>query len=153
MSKWIGDYFTHPLYDLLIGAQRMPFLESEPSKLFNILTVSDVMSRNVVTLPSFVSVGHLIETLKTNSHNGFPVVADSKSFRGLVLRDHLLVLLHRKSWIDGIRLSHLDFENLSQRIQHITIDSIDLTPEDMECYIDLKPCMSLYVFFLLYRFK
>lgn len=29
-SKWVGDYFTHPLYHALLEFKCIPFLDSEP---------------------------------------------------------------------------------------------------------------------------
>ena len=29
-SKWVGDYFTHPLYHALLELKCIPFLEEEP---------------------------------------------------------------------------------------------------------------------------
>lgn len=29
-AKWVGDYFTHPLYHALLELKCIPFLDSEP---------------------------------------------------------------------------------------------------------------------------
>ena len=52
----------------------LPFLETEPAPIYDLLRVSDVMAAPVKCLPSQVSVRNLADLLANCTHNGFPVV-------------------------------------------------------------------------------
>ncbi|GAM26351.1 hypothetical protein SAMD00019534_095260, partial [Acytostelium subglobosum LB1] len=74
ISKWTGDAFNESIYEHLIELKHIPYLPSKPSRHMKNLTVSDVMAKEVVTLPEVVSVKTILEVLSNTTHNGFPVV-------------------------------------------------------------------------------
>jgi chloride channel 7 len=141
ISKWIGDLFSHSLYDILIHVQSIPFLESEPAPIFNILDVSQVMSRGVKQFTSIVSVREVIEMLTTHTHEGFPVVESKKHprLRGLILRIQLLVLLDARIWQSP--RPEIPFDEFQTRMMNFkqTIDQMEFEPEDLDCTFDLSP--------------
>ncbi|XP_063710282.1 chloride channel protein C-like isoform X2 [Symsagittifera roscoffensis] len=101
VAKWVGDYFTHPLYHALLELRCIPFLNAEPTVYNNkgivnleLFTASDVMSAPVYVVRVFESVGYLSRLLMTTGHGGFPVVGmDGRTFRGTITKNEIMVLI------------------------------------------------------------
>ncbi|KAL7220476.1 hypothetical protein ACSBR2_013372 [Camellia fascicularis] len=112
----------------------------------------------VVYLPRVVKVADVVFILKSNDHNGFPVIDHARSgetlVTGLMLRSHLLVLLQSKVDFQHSPLPN-DSRGGSLPIRHnfsefvkpvsskgISVHDINLTPDDLEMYIDLAPFVN-----------
>ncbi|PSN34928.1 H(+)/Cl(-) exchange transporter 7 [Blattella germanica] len=74
MAKWIGDFFNEGIYDIHIQLSGVPLLPWEPPPLSYNIYASEIMSHPVVTLYSIETVGNIVDVLKAETHNGFPVV-------------------------------------------------------------------------------
>jgi len=61
----------------------------ENRKLF----ASDIMSRHVLTIKPCELVENIIEKLNSCTHCGFPVVDDNNRLLGIMIRNHLIVML------------------------------------------------------------
>ncbi|RWS02939.1 H(+)/Cl(-) exchange transporter 7-like protein [Dinothrombium tinctorium] len=161
-SKLVGDYFNEGLYDTHIELSEVPFLGWEAPVLSNCIYVSEIMSTPVTRLRTVEKVGRIVFVLKHRTHNGFPVVDDVDDdplyydnssnkrdsfgrFRGLVLRWQLVILLREKIFNEN---SAKTFDMLSLKTfqeeypRYPTIDSIDLSPEEYNFTIDLRPVMN-----------
>ncbi|CAG2176233.1 unnamed protein product [Oppiella nova] len=73
-AKWVGDQFTEGIYDIHIQLSSIPFLNWEPPFGASNIYASEVMSSPVTTFRTTEKVGVIIDTLESQSHNGFPVV-------------------------------------------------------------------------------
>lgn len=74
------------------------------------------MTTEVVALPKLVSLSKLVQTLKTTTHNMFPVVvASSKRLIGTISRPNLVNLLMHTSRA-GHMLSAEDLKRLNGRV-------------------------------------
>ena len=62
------------LYDIHIQLNGVPFLPWGPPHFSQNIYASAVMSHPVVTLNMVENVGRIVDVLKTESYNGFPVV-------------------------------------------------------------------------------
>jgi chloride channel 7 len=142
-AKVVGDMFNHPLYDLLIGAQHIPFLESDPAPLYDLLRVSDVMSNDVHCLPAVTTVKQAAQLLSSTTHNGFPVVDPSQPhcFRGIILRSQLMVLLEQQVWDTGREFTNQDFQWLMMSNKK-DIDDLDFAKDDWDKQLDLRPYIN-----------
>ena len=75
----VGNLFNHGLYHGLIPVMNMPFLNEQPADVMNLISVADVMTRDVICLPK-VAPPAVVEELISKydrgeiSHNAFPVV-------------------------------------------------------------------------------
>ncbi|KAJ5067242.1 chloride channel protein clc family member [Anaeramoeba ignava] len=99
IAKIVGDLFNHGLYDEHIHINEIPFLEWEyPLRIDQIavLKAKDVMSKEVKYFHETTTPGEIKQVLTTCSHYGFPVVSQEQKFRGLILRNHLIVILKHK---------------------------------------------------------
>ncbi len=96
LAKWVGDYFSHSIYERLIEMKGIPFLENNPPKALATLTVTEVMQRNVDTFKEIEKVSTVVQVLTETTHYGFPVVSETGYFVGNILRNQLLVLLQKK---------------------------------------------------------
>lgn len=107
MSKWVGDCFTISLYDLHVELKCIPFVEAEPPQHLQQLCAKDVMRSPVVTLPPRPSVQQVVDTLKSCTHNGFPVVISSEegdqaqgnTLLGIILRNQMVTLLEHRCFV------------------------------------------------------
>ena len=115
-------------YDQQLAAARVPFLrhhgapttagdvQSPPHSRAG-ATVAEVMSRDPVCLDRVESVARIVSVLRSDSHNGYPVVEAAvgrgsgsptgSTFRkgrvvGLILRSQLMVLLARRAFVEVV---------------------------------------------------
>ncbi|XP_028399217.1 chloride channel protein C-like [Dendronephthya gigantea] len=137
VSKWVGDFVTHPLYHALLEFKCIPFLDSEPvvfthggKKNVNLelYQAKDVMSSPAEVLHLSVSVQQLARVLLETPHGGFPIVKKLRHgdevFIGLVTRLDISILLSHKKFSssgphsspDGAQnyeITDVDYEKLS----------------------------------------
>ena len=101
-AKWLADALEpHSVYEMALVNRKIPFLSGEgmgENKLLETLTVSRVMSPNVLSVNLEERISSLRLLLKQTPHNGFPVVTPSKDgshevYAGFITRDHLQVIL------------------------------------------------------------
>lgn len=105
ISKWVGDFFTHPVYHALMELKCIPFLDPEPrvtidkSQLnLELYWARHAMSSPVITIHSKGCVHDLAKLLLETSHGGFPVIKTIEStqdevFNGIITRMDLSILL------------------------------------------------------------
>ncbi|XP_057485770.1 chloride channel protein CLC-d-like isoform X1 [Actinidia eriantha] len=158
ISKAVGDAFNEGLYEEQARLRGIPLLESRPKNEMRKMKAKEAFgNQKVVYFPRVVKVADVVSILKSNNHNGFPVI-DSKSGEtlviGLMLRSHLLVLLQSKVDFQHSPLPS-DSRGGSLPIRHnfsefvkpasskgLSIHDIHLGPDDLEMYIDLAPFVN-----------
>lgn len=166
IAKWVGDFFNEGLYDIHIKLQGVPLLGWEAPSMAVGLNVSDIMSQKVVCFKSVEKVGRIVDVLKDTSshHNGFPVVdflelregeessnadrdtAPFGTFRGLILRSQLIILLKQKIFSENSRqgkkhnLMLQDFRDAYPRFPPIR--NVSISKKERDCYMDLRPFMN-----------
>ncbi|XP_035216187.1 H(+)/Cl(-) exchange transporter 7-like isoform X2 [Stegodyphus dumicola] len=156
-AKWIGDLFNEGVYDIHIQLASVPFLGWEPPPYSYTIYATEIMSYPVVCFKSIENVGYIEDILKTESHNGFPVVDVTQGFcdrvhtfgkfQGMILRWQLIVLLQHKVFIETSetsqekRLCLKDFRDSYPR--HPTIQQIHISPHERNYSINLKPYMNI----------
>ncbi|KAK4388562.1 Chloride channel protein CLC-d [Sesamum angolense] len=155
----VGDAFNEGLYEEQARLRGIPLLESRPKYQMRNITAKEACgNQQVVYFPRVVKVMDVLSILKSNNHNGFPVIDHTRSGEtlviGLILRSHLLVLLQSKvdfqhsplpfSSRDGpVPVRH----NLTEFVKPVSskglsIHDIHLTPDDLEMYIDLATFLN-----------
>ncbi|KAG5587794.1 hypothetical protein H5410_048228 [Solanum commersonii] len=159
ISKAVGDAFNEGLYEEQARLRAIPLLESRPKYQMRYMTAKEACgNQNAVYFPRVVKVADIVSILRSNDHNGFPVVDHARSGEtlviGLILRSHLLVLLQSKvdfqhsplpcdSRGDLLPIRH----HLSEFVKPVSSKGISLhdihfTPDDLEMYIDLAPFLN-----------
>ena len=94
VSKWVGDHFTSGLYEIGIEIRKYPYLDHHVHKAYDLHTAGEVMTRDVVCLPSMASLKEIENALTSCSHNGFPVLdKDTQNILGVVRRDQLIAMV------------------------------------------------------------
>ncbi|TYJ47922.1 hypothetical protein E1A91_A01G025500v1 [Gossypium mustelinum] len=159
ISKAVGDVFNEGLYDEQARLRGIPLLESRPKYVMRKMTAREACgNQKVLSLPQVVKVADAVSILRSNKHNGFPVVDHTRDGEplviGLMLRSHLLVLLqskidfqhsplpsHSRSGSGAIRHNFSEFAKPVSS-KGISIDDIYLSSEDLEMYIDLAPFLN-----------
>ncbi|KAL0323585.1 UNVERIFIED_CONTAM: Chloride channel protein CLC-d [Sesamum angustifolium] len=124
ISKAVGDAFNEGLYEEQARLRGIPLLESRPKYQMRNITAKEACGKSaganrsehdcfificlicgvtnfeVVYFPRVVKVMDVLSYLKSNNHNGFPVIDHTRNGEtlviGLILRSHLLVLLQSK---------------------------------------------------------
>ncbi|XP_029658020.1 H(+)/Cl(-) exchange transporter 7 isoform X1 [Octopus sinensis] len=164
MAKWVGDCFNEGIYDIHIHLGGVPLLGWQPSDLASSLNANEVMSHPVTVLQRVEQVGRVMDILLHESHNGFPVVDnydpyapmhmrnpdESNTFgtyRGMILRTQLLVLLKMKAFNEREDLFHTirnlhnkDFREEYPRFQ--PIHKINISSNERKMHIDLTSFMN-----------
>lgn len=160
VAKWVGDIFNEGIYDMHIHIQGVPILGWEPSSVLTNLSAKEVMSHPVSVFNMRESVGRVMEVLKTETHNGFPVVEDYipnpldssineemsfGTYRGLILRSQLIVLLKQRVFGDNgdqfYNLSTKDFRDAYPKFTPIRQIHVSQYERD-NCEINLEPYMN-----------
>ncbi|KAG9157749.1 hypothetical protein Leryth_017855 [Lithospermum erythrorhizon] len=157
IAKSVGDCFNPSIYEIILELKGLPLLEANPEPWMRNITVGELadVKPAVVTLGGIEKVGHIVEILKTTTHNAFPVVDEGvlppigmptggTELHGLVLRAHLLLVL-KKKWFLQERRRTEDWEvrekftwvDLAERWGKI--EEIAVTKDEMEMYVDLHP--------------
>ncbi|KAG8235524.1 hypothetical protein J437_LFUL013486 [Ladona fulva] len=155
-AKWFGDYFNEGVYDIHIQLSGVPILPWQPPPLSNNIYASEIMSHPVVTFKTVDSVGYIVDVLRKETYNGFPVVepssipeSGSKSFgmfRGLILRSQLIVLLQNKVFNESpevwksMNFNMKLFQDAYPR--YPTIQQIHVSQQERNFTIDLRPFMN-----------
>eukprot|EP01133_Synstelium_polycarpum_P018156 gene18156-21713_t len=153
IAKWVGDFFNESVYEHLMELKYIPFLQSLPPHSKASKKVPEIMFRQVVVLPEICTVRLLLETLRNNNHNGYPVVftgdtGTRRLYRGLILRNDILVLLKFKVYYRGISNELILDDNFRHRrfIEETSkkapkIDDLEFNDQEEDLLIDLRPCM------------
>ncbi|KAL5849734.1 hypothetical protein ACOSQ3_007787 [Xanthoceras sorbifolium] len=159
ISKAVGDAFNEGLYEQQARLRGIPLLESRPKYEMRKMTAKEACgTQKVVSLPRVIKVADVVSILRSNKHNGFPVIDHTRSGEtlviGLVLRSHLLVLLQSKvdfqhsplpsDPVGGSRSIGHNFSEFVKPVSSkgLSIDEIQLSSDDMEMYIDLAPFLN-----------
>ena len=100
----VGNLFNHGLYHGLIPVMNIPFLNEQPADVMNLVSVADVMTRDVICLPKMAPPAVVEELISKHdrgeiSHNAFPIVDEydpkspgtmrGKKLRGLISMQNL----------------------------------------------------------------
>ncbi|XP_059592602.1 chloride channel protein CLC-d isoform X3 [Vitis vinifera] len=151
ISKAVGDAFNEGLYEEQARLRGIPLLESRPKYQMRKMTAKEACgNKKVVYFPRVVKVADVVSILRSNEHNGFPVIDHTRNGEslviGLMLRSHLLVLLQSK-----VDFQHSPLPSDPRgggkpirqvEIKGISIDDIHLSSDDLEMYIDLAPFLN-----------
>jgi len=114
IAKWVGDYFNISLYDLHVELKCVPFVEAMPPVALEQLDARHVMMEPVITVNEVQSAYEVYQTLVNCTHNGFPVVTEDKGlFRGIVLRNQIIILMQRKFFVELPELIGDEKENVN----------------------------------------
>jgi len=158
IAKWVGDFFNEGIYDIHIKLAGVPFLDWETPQMASHIPIRDVMRKPVVCFHTEERVGRIVDVLKNTAshHNGFPVVdnvpqsqegerATFGTFRGIILRSQLIILLKQKVFYERSQLRRhklklKDFRDAYPRFPPIR--NINISQRERECFMDLRPFMN-----------
>ncbi|CAN6677115.1 unnamed protein product [Malus baccata var. baccata] len=154
ISKADGDAFNEGLYEEQARLKSIPLLESRPKYQMRKMPAKEASGKRVISFPRVVKVADLVSILRSNNHNGFPVIDHARSGEtlviGLMLRSHLLVLLQSKVDFQrsplpcdprGARHTISEFVKPASS-KGLLISDIHLSSDDLEMYIDLAPFLN-----------
>ncbi|KAL6637094.1 hypothetical protein ACP70R_024666 [Stipagrostis hirtigluma subsp. patula] len=156
VSKAVGDFFNEGLYEEQARLRGIPLLDSRPKQVMRNMNAKDACkNQKVVCLPRVSRVVDIVSVLRTNKHNGFPVVDRGQNGEslviGLILRSHLLVLLQAKVDFQNSPFpcgpGVLNRHNFSDFVKPASskgksIDDIHLTEDELGLYLDLAPFLN-----------
>ncbi|WVZ60181.1 hypothetical protein U9M48_010234 [Paspalum notatum var. saurae] len=156
ISKAVGDFFNEGLYEVQARLRGIPLLDSRPKQVMRNMNAKDACkNQKVVCLPRVSRVVDIVSVLRTNKHNGFPVVDRGQNGEslviGLILRSHLLVLLQAKVDFQNSPFpcgpGVLNRHNFSDFVKPASskgksIDDIHLTEDELGLYLDLAPFLN-----------
>jgi len=170
IAKTVGDSFNPSIYEIILHLKGLPFMDANPEPWMRNLTVGELVDvkPSVVTLQGIEKVSKIVDVLKNNAHNGFPVLGDggvavppvvgqangATELHGLVLRAHLIQAL-KKKWFFKERRRTMDWEvrekftwvELAER--EGSIEGVAVTSEEMEMFVDLHPLTNTTPFTVL----
>ncbi|KAF3776378.1 Chloride channel protein [Nymphaea thermarum] len=126
----VGDAFNEGLYEEQARLRGISLLESRPKYFMRKMTAKEACSsQKVVSLPRVVKVADVVSILRSNKHNGYPVVDYSRGGEtiiiGLILRRHAASEFVKPVSSKGM-----------------SVDEIQLDQEDLDMYIDLAPFLN-----------
>lgn len=152
VSKSVANVFNANIYDLIMKAKGLPYLETHAEPYMRQLTVGDVVTGPLQVFNGIEKVRNIMFILRTTTHNGFPVIDEPPGLEapvlfGIILRDHLITLLKKKTFLptpaannyDVLRQFSSDDFAKKGSTERLKIEDIHLTEEEMGMYIDLHP--------------
>ncbi|KAI5416123.1 hypothetical protein KIW84_041245 [Lathyrus oleraceus] len=152
VSKSVANVFNANIYDLIMKAKGLPYLETHAEPYMRQLTVGDVVTGPLQVFNGIERVRNIMFILRTTTHNGFPVIDEPPGLEapvlfGIILRDHLITLLKKKTFLptpaannyDVLRQFSSDDFAKKGSTERLKIEDIHLTEEEMGMYIDLHP--------------
>ncbi|XP_059164918.1 chloride channel protein C-like [Physella acuta] len=170
VSKWIGDFFTHPFFHALLEQKCIPFLNQDPhvrieglNVKLDLFSAEDIMAFPVVTLEIVDHVPRIAQILLDYQHNGFPVIRKNregkKVFYGLITRSELLVILQHRNVMthgrcepmkdDGVDIDSIDYKKMLRGKRDneevntkFLLQFVAEQSEYAEYYIDLTPYVN-----------
>jgi chloride channel 7 len=76
-ARYAGNAINEGMYDMQLHLKEIPFLEPTLHSLglLNYHPITELMTREVVTLYEVDRVGKILHILMTTKHNGFPIVS------------------------------------------------------------------------------
>ena len=109
ISMIVGNLFNHGLYHALIPVLSLPFLNSEPADVMWLVSVVDVMSKDVIALSKTTSPHCIREMIRKCdsgeiSHHAFPVVdcqMKHKRLRGIITLESLRLAAKENNAVQG----------------------------------------------------
>eukprot|EP00026_Physarum_polycephalum_P002045 Phypoly_transcript_02049.p1 GENE.Phypoly_transcript_02049~~Phypoly_transcript_02049.p1 ORF type:complete len:942 (+),score=158.82 Phypoly_transcript_02049:112-2937(+) len=153
VAKIVADFIIHPLFDMQIEMKHIPYLEPNPVKEMKILMSKHIMARPPKYVSEKDTIGNILNILKNTTHNGFPVVNNSRDrfLKGIILRPQLLVLLDRLSriWVSRSEMVYSHQEYMTKlawnlpKLQDI-LDAYE--EEDYAREVDLSPYINITVY-------
>ncbi|KAG4959744.1 hypothetical protein AAZX31_13G146200 [Glycine max] len=153
ISKTVADAFNANIYDIIMKAKGLPYLETHAEPYMRQLSVGDVVTGPLQTFNGVEKVCNIVFILRTTGHNGFPVIdeppiSQAPVLFGIILRDHLLTLLKKKAFMSSPmatsgdvinEFSADDFAKKGSSKGRLKIEDIQLSEEEMDMFIDLHP--------------
>jgi chloride channel 7 len=109
IAMWVGNMINHGLYHALIPLSGVPFLNNDPDPVMHMLEIKHVMAHPVISLTRKTSIDGVMQCMKGNKHQAFPVLDKDNTVIGLVTRTALLRALSTKDEQDA----SVDFGNRS----------------------------------------
>jgi len=150
VGKNVADMLIHSLYHSLLTLKGVPYLDDRMDGLQD-LVAADVMNQNLVVLHNIDNVGHIERILNNYTHSGFPVVKND-SYRGLLLRKELYLLLSQKHIFidspDDIPNTILSWKTIKALFDNKVVmkQKPKISEEDAKKYIDLTPYINTGVY-------
>mmetsp|Transcript_36640 Transcript_36640/g.85880 ORF Transcript_36640/g.85880 Transcript_36640/m.85880 type:complete len:764 (-) Transcript_36640:12-2303(-) len=152
VSKWTGDLFTIGLYDIHLELKKVPLLELSPEKETITLQARDVMAADIVSLQMVEPVRNVLDTLYSCNHHGFPVLAKSGNFAGLVRRSTLMHVLSKGGVFGIFQDPEAPLQNPAPCMPyHDVLDNVryslgevrrGLSQEELDRVVDLAPFVN-----------
>lgn len=89
-AKWMGDYFNEGIYDIQIAVSKVPMLPWVVDPSLRWKTANQIMSTNPVCIRMQESVSFIVDLLKKNTHNGFPVIDEASDDVRLIIFNKIM---------------------------------------------------------------
>ncbi|CAK9203106.1 hypothetical protein BDL97_14G008000 [Sphagnum fallax] len=158
ISKAVGDAFNAGFYEEQVQLRGLPVLDSRPKRFMrNMSAKYTIGTKKVIQFSRISKVGHIVSVLRSNNHNGFPVIDwlhnGETVVIGLILRSYLIVLLQAKADFQltpipgdtrGRITFRYDVRDFAKPVSSkgVSIHDINISPAEMEMYIDLEPFVN-----------
>lgn len=104
-ARLVGNIFTEGIYDMHIHVRGLPYLDEDDDSFgrqreLHDLTVGEIMTREIVTLPSVVQVGQVWQVLTSGGHHCYPICDEKEPgiLQGTIARKVLCTLLKHRAY-------------------------------------------------------
>ena len=151
-ARYTGNAINLGMYEIQIELKKMPFLEASLHSLglLNYCPVTEIMTKDVITVSEVEKVYKVYNILKNTRHHGFPVVNKKGQLVGLILRKTLCSLLKLKAYSTPVAIATDDISthqnnNEGGHAEHQRVSKgIQLAPSATVFYDTLERSYPLY---------
>jgi chloride channel 7 len=151
VAKNFADLLVHPLYHEQLALKGVPYLDSPTHELAS-MRVSDVMTKTVIVLREVESIARVDHLLSKYDYSSFPIVGDDNSYKGMIHRREIKLLLSRKEIYlrkptdrPNKILTWYEYKMLSID-KGIVKSPHSLNTDDYQCFIDFGPYLNTGIY-------
>lgn len=96
ISCWVGSPLGGGLYESLMRAKGLSFLNDSPPLTTRFMNASQIMTTEVKWFPSKSNVCNIVHILNNSTHKSYPVISRRTGVKGIVHRKDVLCFLLQK---------------------------------------------------------
>ncbi|BES99966.1 Hypothetical protein NTJ_12783 [Nesidiocoris tenuis] len=142
-SFLVASLFNESIYHHQWSMAGIPCVNTDPPPFCSQITAQELMSEPPVTLMKKMSVESLRNTLKSTTHNCFPITTNTGILEGSISRGLLIVLIKKQRFV-GSAVSEDEAEILGREfLSAQNLQMIESAPGekivDLELYMDPTP--------------
>ncbi|MCB9187346.1 MAG: chloride channel protein [Flavobacteriales bacterium] len=108
MSFLVSRYmFTHSVYNFRLASRGELLTHHADRNVLTLMRMEQLLEKNLVCIKPQMSLGQLVQVIKSSTRNIFPVVDEEENFLGIIFLDDVRDIMFDTSKYDRVRVEEL----------------------------------------------